>query len=105
ALDLIGGRLHLRIVGGEGESGCEQREREREYQEQSEWFHRSSFSDRGAGGGPIDASLVMIDPLAHWTLASPRRARASPPGTRSTPRAVAPRANRRARPSCVESRP
>jgi len=33
ALDLFRGRLHLRIVGGDGESGCEQREREDEHKE------------------------------------------------------------------------
>src|SRR6185437_5321187 len=42
ALDLLGGRLHLRVVGGEGESGCEQHEREREHQDQTGWFHRGA---------------------------------------------------------------
>src|SRR6185436_2253772 len=71
ALDLFGGGLHLRIVGREGESRCEEREREREYHDQSELFHGSSYSDRGAGDGPIDRSLATIDPLSYWTLGSP----------------------------------
>src|SRR5512132_2251157 len=45
ALDMTRCLLHLRIIGGAGESGGKQKKREHEHRGQHESFHRGSSSD------------------------------------------------------------
>src|SRR5207245_1972650 len=72
AFDLIRRVLYLRVVGSDGESGCEQ-QRKREYKQddQPESFHRgSSFCQGWIRPFTFVTSCILVDVdwPAHWIL-------------------------------------